>query len=78
MVKRIFFANEEDEHLLNGIIENSISIAQLSKSVWFKIFRDSYDIYHIAIFTITNTTDQTEKIYKDIRLWKKDLRKVKK
>lgn len=48
--KFCFFANEEDEHLLNGIIENSISIAQLSKSVWFKIFRDSYDIYHIAIF----------------------------
>lgn len=49
-LKEFFFANEEDEHLLNGIIENSISIAQLSKSVWFKIFRDSYDIYHIAIF----------------------------
>ena len=32
----------------------------------------------LLFFTITNTTDQTEKIYKDIRLWKKDLRKVKK
>lgn len=31
----------------------------------------------LLFFTITNTIDQTEKIYKDIRLWKK-LRKVKK
>lgn len=45
-----FFADEETKHYFNGIIENSISIAQLYKSVWFKIFRDSYDIYHIAIF----------------------------
>lgn len=49
-LKEFFFADEETKHYINGIIENSISIAQLNKSVWLKIFRDSYDIYHIVIF----------------------------
>lgn len=46
----LYFTDKETKHSLNGIIENSISITQLNKPVWFRIFRDSYDIYRIAIF----------------------------